>query len=111
MPGALRGSGFIVVLVTCPTPEVGEKIGRALVEERLVACVNLVPGLISLYRWHGKTCREPECLLVIKTRRTRFPALARRIQALHPYSVPEIIALPIATGSVPYLSWVRESTA
>jgi len=106
-----RASGLIVVLVTCPSPKIGENIARALVEDRLAACVNVVSGLISIYRWQGKVCRDAETLLLIKTRRTKFSALSRRVKALHPYSVPEIIALPVGVGSGPYLSWVRDSTA
>ena len=105
-----RGSGVISVLVTCPNTKVGEKIGRTLVDERLAACVNILPGLTSIYRWQGKVCRDAEILLLIKTHRTRLPALNRRVKSLHPYSVPEIIALPILGGSAPYLSWVRDST-
>jgi len=105
-----KAPGVIAVLVTCPTRQVGEKIGRALVEERLAACVNIVPGLLSIYRWQGKLCRDRELLLIVKTQRTRFPGMARRIASLHPYSVPQILAVPIARGNPPYLAWVREST-
>ena len=110
MPRQSQGLGTLVVLVTCPTRQVGEKIGRTLVEERLAACVNLIPGLTSIFRWEGKICREAENLLIIKTRRARLTALLRRITTLHPYSVPEIIAVPLAGGWPPYLAWVREST-
>ena len=103
--------GVIVVLVTCPGQEVGEKIARALVDDKLAACVNVVPSLTSIYRWEGKVCRDAESLLVIKTGRRKLAALSRRVKALHPYSVPEIIALPVVAGSDPYLSWVRRSTA
>ncbi len=98
------------LLVTCPSRAAGEKIGRALVEERLAACVNVVPGLRSIYRWEGKVHRDPEALLVIKSRRTRLPALQRRVKSLHPYTLPEMIALPIVAGSAPYLAWVADST-
>jgi periplasmic divalent cation tolerance protein len=81
------------------------------VQERLAACVNVVPGLTSIYQWKGKICRDAEILLVIKTRRARLPALIRRVRAMHPYSVPEVIALPLAGGSAPYLSWVLDSTS
>jgi len=110
MAGRSRNPGVIVVLVTCPSPEVGEKIARAVIEDRLAACVNVVPGLASIYRWEGKVCRDAESLLVIKTRRTKFSALSRRVKALHPYLVPEVIALPVEVGSSPYLSWIRNST-
>jgi periplasmic divalent cation tolerance protein len=106
-----RGIGIVVVLVTCPNRKVGEELGHTLVDERLAACVNIVPGVTSIYRWQGKICKNAEILLVIKTRRTRLPALIRRVRRLHPYTVPEIIALPLVGGSAPYLSWVRESTA
>ena len=100
----------MVVLVTCPRQTVGEKLARTLVRERLAACVNLIPGLTSIYRWEGKVHRDAEVLLVIKTRRLRLTALIRRVTALHPYSVPEVIALPLVGGSAPYLSWVQDST-
>jgi periplasmic divalent cation tolerance protein len=110
MPGRSRGGGTVVVLVTCPSRKVGEKLAQALVQERLAACVNVIPGLTSIYRWGGKICRDAEALLLIKTRQVRLPALTRRVKALHPYSIPEIIALPLAGGSATYLSWVRDST-
>jgi periplasmic divalent cation tolerance protein len=101
----------VVVLVTCPNRRVAELLGRSMVEERLAACANVVPGLTSIYRWGGKLCRDREVLVIMKTRRPRFQALARRVCALHPYAVPEIIALPLAAGSPAYLQWVAESTA
>ena len=107
----MPASGTIVVLITCPTPAVAEKIGRTLVEERLAACANLVSGLTSIYRWEEKICRDAETLLLIKTRRSRLTALERRVLTLHPYSVPEILALPVQAGSRPYLSWVVDSVS
>jgi periplasmic divalent cation tolerance protein len=86
-------------------------IGRTLVEERLAACANVLPGLTSIYRWQEKICRDPEVLVLLKTRRSCFPKLARRVRELHPYSVPEIVALPVALGSPAYLAWVAASTA
>jgi periplasmic divalent cation tolerance protein len=99
-----------VVLITCPDRKVGETIGDALVQDRLAACVNVVPNLTSIYRWEEKIRRAAETLLIIKTRRNRLPALIRRVQALHPYTVPEIVALPLIGGSAPYLAWLRDST-
>ena len=99
----------IVMLCTVPDRESGERIAAALVEERLAACVNLVPGLISVYRWQGKVEQEPECLLIIKTGVSRFEAVQQRIKALHPYEVPEIIALPISHGDPAYLNWITEN--
>jgi periplasmic divalent cation tolerance protein len=99
----------IVVFVTCPNRRVADAIARGLVDERLAACANIVPGLTSIYRWEGKVCRDREVLLLLKTKRSGFTALARRVRELHPYSVPEIIALPVALGAQAYLSWVAES--
>ena len=81
-----------------------------LVDERLAACVNLLPGLTSIYRWQGAVRRQPECLLLIKTTAARFQALNARIRSLHPYTVPEIIALPIRDGDPDYLHWLNENT-
>lgn len=111
MPTRPSRTGTIVVLVTCPSREVGERIGHTLIEERLAACVNLIPDLTSIYRWEGRIHRDAEVLLLIKTRRRKLPGLMRRVKSLHPYSIPEIIALPLAGGSLPYLSWVQESTS
>ena len=100
----------IVTLCTVPDRESGERIAHALVEERLAACVNLVPGLTSVYRWQGKVEKEAECLLIIKTGVSRFEVLKQRIKALHPNDLPEIIALPIIHGDAAYLNWITEST-
>jgi len=104
-------SRIVVVFVTCPNRRAAERIGRSLVEEHLAACANILQGLTSIYRWEGKVCRDPEVLVLLKTRRSCFPALARRVRELHPYSVPEIVALPVALGSPAYLAWVAASTA
>lgn len=85
-------------------------MATAVVEERLAACVNLVPGLISIYRWQGQVKREPECLLLIKTSTDRFEPLRQRLRALHPYDVPEILALPVRDGDPDYLTWLTENT-
>jgi periplasmic divalent cation tolerance protein len=104
-------SRFVVILVTCPKRPVGERIARTLVSEGLAACVNVVPGLTSTYRWQGKICRDSEILLIIKTRRRLLSALTDRVKALHPYTVPEVIALPLTGGSSAYLAWVADSTS
>jgi periplasmic divalent cation tolerance protein len=101
----------LVVLVTTPTPEHAAEIARALVDERLAACGNVVPGLRSIYRWEGKVQEDAEALLVLKTTRARFDALRARVLALHPYELPEVIALPIEEGSAPYLAWIAAETA
>jgi len=100
----------MVVFVTCGSEDEALKIARALVEEKLAACANMISPLRSIYRWEGKICDEKEWLLLIKTRQSRFEDLAKRVKALHSYSVPEIIALPITEGSPAYLNWISENT-
>jgi periplasmic divalent cation tolerance protein len=100
-----------VVLVTAPSAEAATAIGRVLVDERLAACVNVVPGLTSIYRWQGQREETSECLLMIKTDETRYAALERRVLELHPYSVPEVLALPVVAGAPAYVEWLRESVA
>jgi periplasmic divalent cation tolerance protein len=107
---AVQPAEFVVVFMTAPDADVAGRIASALVEERLVACVNILPGLRSIYRWEGELCDEAEVLCLMKTRLDLFPALRDRIAILHPYQVPEIIALPLAAGSAPYLDWVRQTT-
>lgn len=100
----------IVVLVTCGSGKQARKIARALVERRLAACVNILPGTVaSVYRWKGKVESAKEILLIIKTARGRFAALQRAVRELHRYDVPEIIALPIVAGSSNYLAWLADS--
>lgn len=97
---------LLVVYITAPDAAVGARIGRALVEEELAACCNLVPGLRSIYRWEGAIQEDAEVLLVLKTRAERLDALTARVVALHPYALPEVIALPVVAGYAPYLAWV-----
>lgn len=101
----------LVILCTVPDLETARKIALALVEERLAACVNIVPGLASVYRWQDKIVEDSELLLVIKSTEEKYRGLEARIQSLHPYSVPEIIALPINQGSKAYLGWIAQSTS
>jgi periplasmic divalent cation tolerance protein len=96
----------IVVLSTFPDPEKAAQIARVLVEERLAACVNLVPAVRSIYRWQGAIQDDAESLAIIKTTADRQAALAARLVELHPYEVPEIIAVPVAAGHAPYLAWL-----
>lgn len=100
-----------LVLCTVPDAETGRSLGGALVTEKLAACVNLIPGLTSIYEWQGEVHDDPECLLLIKTRADLFSRLRDRISALHPYEVPEVIALDITAGSQAYLSWIDETVA
>ena len=95
-----------VVLMTAGSQEEAERIAQALVAEMLAACVNIVPGVTSIYRWEGKVQRDQEWLLVAKSRRDVLDRLVERVQALHSYDVPEIIALPLTGGSEPYLRWL-----
>ena len=97
---------YLVVLSTVGKAEDAERIGRALVEGGLAACVNVLPAVTSIYRWKGKLEKEEERLLVIKTRADRFEALREALVALHPYEVPEVLALPVAAGHPPYLEWL-----
>jgi periplasmic divalent cation tolerance protein len=102
--------GICVVLMTAPSADVAASIGRALVEERLAACANVVPAVRSIYAWQGTICDEGEVLCIIKTRRTLFDQVRDRIVALHPYEVPEIIAIDPSAVSEPYSSWVIDNT-
>lgn len=108
---AARRDGALVVLVTAPSAEKAAGIARALVSERLAACGNVVPGLRSLYRWEGKVQDDAEALLLLKTTRRRFAALRARVLALHPYQVPEVLALPVWAGHAAYLDWIAACTS
>ena len=99
-----------VVLITAPDAAAAENLARALVEERLAACVNVLPGVRSFYRWEGSVQDDAELLLVAKTRAERVGALAARVNELHPYDLPEILELPATGGSKAYLDWVRTET-
>lgn len=108
----MPGEDVRVVLVTAPDTDTARALGRVLVEERLAACVNMVPGVRSIYHWKGAVEEDPEVLLVIKTGAQRCEALAARVKELHPYDLPEVLELPVAGGSTAYLDWVRaESSA
>lgn len=100
----------LLALSTCPDADTAARIARTLVEEHLAACVNRVPGVVSTYRWQDRVQEEGEILLVIKTTRERFRALRDRLLELHPYEVPELVALDIATGHPAYLDWIAAVT-
>lgn len=103
---------YLVVLVTAPSVEVGQQIANAVLEQKLAACVNIVPGVSSIFFWQGQVQQDQEVLLMIKTRADLFETkLAPLVQQVHPYDVPEIIALPIVMGSKAYLDWINETTA
>lgn len=103
-------SEHLVVLVTAPMGAGEAALAKTLVTERLAACVSLVPAVRSIYVWEDKVQDDGEALLIIKTTADRYPALEARVKALHPYQVPEIIALPILRGQPDYLSWVSAGT-
>ncbi len=98
---------FRLLLSACADPATAEQIATALVEEGLAACVTLLPGARSVYRWQGKLERAAECVLLIKARADDYPALERRLLALHPYDVPELLALPVLAGNPAYLAWLE----
>ncbi|MGZ3440920.1 MAG: divalent-cation tolerance protein CutA [Polyangia bacterium] len=104
-----EASDAIVVLVTVPNAETAEKLGDALVGERLAACVNIVGGVRSIYRWQGKIEKDAELLCLCKSTRAQFEKLRARVVELHPYELPEVVALPIAVGHAPYLDWITAS--
>ncbi len=100
----------LLCLCTCPDADAANAIAERLLQERLCACVNLLPQVQSIYRWQGAVERAQEVLMLIKTTQARYAALEQRIAALHPYSVPEVIALPIQAGLPAYLQWLAEET-
>ena len=104
-PGSVQ-----VVLLTAPDRDVAERLAHTLVSERLAACVNLVPGVQSVYRWEGVINQDEEVLLVAKTRSERSDALTARVRELHPYDLPETVVLTAVGGSAEYLDWIRAET-
>jgi periplasmic divalent cation tolerance protein len=105
------GSRFVVVLTTAASEEVAARLADALVSRRLAACVNVVPGIVSTYRWEGKVATDPERLLLIKTTTARLGQVETLIGELHDYDLPEVIVLPVLGGSEAYLGWIEASTA
>ena len=102
---------IVVLLCTAPDSHAAAAIAHKLVDSRCAACVNIAPGLRSIYRWEDKVCDEPEVLMLIKVRRDQAAQVAETIRAEHPYDNPEVIALPLAGGLDAYVGWVREMTA
>ncbi|MFY9270444.1 MAG: divalent-cation tolerance protein CutA [Candidatus Manganitrophaceae bacterium] len=100
----------IIVLITTPSKEEAEKIGRNLVEQKLAACVNIVSPISSIFSWKGNIQFEQESLMILKSRKGCFTKLAEEVKKQHSYSVPEIIALPLIEGSADYLHWIGENT-
>lgn len=102
--------GLVLVLTTVPDVETGERLVRALIDERLAACGNLLPGVTSIYRWEGSVERAAELLVLLKTPGSRVRALFQRVAELHPYELPELVALPTHAVSEAYSRWVRDET-
>jgi periplasmic divalent cation tolerance protein len=100
---------YIIVLVTTANKEEAEKIAQTLLDEKLIACANIIDPVTSFFRWLGKVDRCEECLLVLKSRRDLFDALILRVKALHSYEVPEVLAFPVILGSQDYLGWMGDS--
>jgi periplasmic divalent cation tolerance protein len=100
----------IVVYITAPNEEEAAKIAKALVEERLAGCINIVRGIRSIYSWQGRIEDDSEVLMIAKTQRHLFESLKKRVKELHSYTVPEIIAMPVIEGSEDYLNWLKEVT-
>lgn len=100
---------LLLCLTTCPDAASAHRITEALVEEQLAACVNVIPGLRSIYRWQGAVERADEHLLLIKTTRAAWPALQARLQELHPYELPELLAVETLDGLPAYLQWVADT--
>lgn len=101
----------LLVLCTCPDRESARALARSLVEARLAACVNLISGVESVYRWKGEIERSEEVQLLVKTHAGRFDALRAHVLAQHPYELPEILAVPIHSGLERYLAWIEEETS
>ncbi len=105
-----RGTENIVVYITAPSEDAAAVIARALVEQKLAACVNIVRNIRSIYSWQGKIEDDAEVLMIAKTQQKHFGALSEKVKELHGYDVPEIIAVPILKGSADYLQWIKDST-
>ena len=100
----------IVIYITTGSISEAKKIGQSLVEEKLVACSNIISPIHSIYKWQGKMCDDKEAMLMMKTKKKLFKQIVKRVEELHSYDVPEIIAIPIIEGSSKYMSWIDEET-
>jgi periplasmic divalent cation tolerance protein len=110
--GKIRAmSDALVILCTCPDDAIAGRLARSLVEQRLAACVNIVPAIRSIYSWQGELCDDKEVLLVIKTLQSRFPELEAWLREHHPYDVPEVVALPAEHVSADYLAWIASGVS
>jgi len=99
---------YLLTITTCPDVETAERLGATLLERHLIACVNILPGAVSMYEWKGTVERDQECVLLMKTREDAFDTLRDTVLELHPYELPEVIAVPIQRGLAGYLCWIDE---
>ncbi len=104
-----RPEDYLLVLCTCPDEATARHLAAVLVEDRLAACVNILPGLTSVYRWRGRTETASEWLLLVKTHGERYPSLERQLRKHHPYELPEIVAVSMSNGLPDYLRWISEA--
>lgn len=102
---------FLLIFSSCPDQQTADRIAQVLVAEKLAACVNIFPGVTSVYEWKGRIERDQECSLLIKSRRACYERLQSRLIELHPYELPELIAVPVTEGSSGYLKWVKQCTS
>jgi periplasmic divalent cation tolerance protein len=100
----------VLIYSTFPSPEAAEAVGRELVERRLAACVNILPGMTSIYRWEGAIARDSEVVMIIKTREALAPSIIEVVKGRHSYTNPALVVLPIIDGSADYLSWLLAET-
>ncbi|MBB6306140.1 divalent-cation tolerance protein CutA [Xanthobacter tagetidis] len=100
-----------LVYTTFPDRAAAEQAARALLDQRLIACANILPGMVSLYRWEGKTERADEVVMLLKTTAARADDVVAAVAALHPYEVPALLVLPVAGGGAPFLAWISAETA
>jgi periplasmic divalent cation tolerance protein len=105
----MTDTGKLVVLMTCADEEESEEIAYALINEKLAACVNIIPKIKSVYRFEGSFCCDSEVLMIAKTSQAKFDLLKKRVTEIHSYKLPEVIALPVSDGLKGYLDWIDES--
>lgn len=100
---------MILVMITVDSMENAEKIAETLLEEKLVACVNIIPNVKSIYVWQGEKKIDTEILMFAKTEKDKFPSLVKRVKEMHPYELPEIVGIPVSYGLPEYIEWVKKS--
>jgi len=103
-------SSTLITLCTCPNQAIAEEIASSLIEQEIAACINIIPTVTSLYKWQGKLEKDNEALMLIKTDQSRYRDLEQAIISIHPYELPEIIAVPVEQGLAGYLNWVAQCT-